>query len=584
MFIINYVKNNGQVECRKKIVPQQAPSELVVSRDGHSFYVGCLFGLNPEQLFTSDWVTNPKQLNQLDAALYIVNYDELSCTFATDTTGRELLYYYFDENNFILSDSFWEIMKVVQPSYENLDHEIIGEMIASGGGVPCDNTTPIKNLYWAAPNTLGSFDLNTWSFSLSVFAEVRRTGEIKNLSDAIESMDCSMTRMGALLSSKHSGETFGLGLSGGLDSRIALHYLQKANISPICFNVCVSRPHGLLKATSIKNATVLASRASVDLSIVEWHPETVRSKMNQLLLRQPFGTCGHFTNAYKYEPEGMPRFDILITAGQTIGPALVGVSAPPESDKLSKNDVFEYLYGLCISEVRPSPFTSGLIKDKVRSVFNLSDRKDKSEQNTLWNRIVGREIYESIAYRVNQFVSSRWEKGWRPADITMDYRTSALGAIGRNGAYESCLSKYQSYTIYTPFLVKEGLKWDIPLVENRRILKELLKQKIPQFSDVGEEAFGGIDSGISSIRTFYEKINYLMRGTGIMADEWYASDKSIKNAFYEDMGNSCLWLKEMYPAISDIDSVWMLSPSRRNAVWDLKRLVDCIELKRYLYF
>ena len=142
---------------------------------------------------------------------------------------------------------------------------------------------------------------------------------------------------------------------------------------------------------------------------------------------------------------------------------MVGVSAPPESDKLSKNDVFEYLYGLCISEVRTSPFTSGLIEDKVRSVFNLSDRKGKSEQNTLWNRIVGREIYESIAYRVNQFVSSRWEKGWRPADITMDYRTSALGAIGRNGAYESCLGKYQSYTIYTPFLVKEGLKWDIPL-------------------------------------------------------------------------------------------------------------------------
>ena len=90
MFIINYVKTDGQVKCRKKIVPQQAPSELVVSRDGHSFYVGCLFGLNPEQLFTSDWATNPKLLNRLDAALYIVNYDELNCTFATDTTGREL--------------------------------------------------------------------------------------------------------------------------------------------------------------------------------------------------------------------------------------------------------------------------------------------------------------------------------------------------------------------------------------------------------------------------------------------------------------------------------------------------------------
>ena len=584
MFIINYAKSNGQVECRRKIVPQQAPSELVASRDGHSFYVGCLFGLNPEQLFTSDWATNPKQLNQLDAALYIVNYDESSCTFATDTTGRELLYYYFDENNFILSDSFWEIMRVIQPSYGDLDHEVIGEMIASGGGVPCDNTTPIKNLYWVAPNTLGSFDSSSWSFSLSVFAEVRRTGEIKNLSDAIESMDYSMTRMGRLLSLKHDREVFGLGLSGGLDSRVALHYLQKAGISPVCFNVCVSKPHGFLKATSVKNAIALASRASVDLSIVEWQPETVRSKMNQLLLRQPFGTCGHFTNAYKYEPEGMPRFDILVTAGQTIGPALVGVSAVPGSDKLSKGDVFEYLYGLCISEVRASSFTSGLVKDKVRSVFNLSDREDRSEQDTLWKQIVSKEIYESIAHRVNQFVSSRWEKGWRPADITMDYRTSALGAIGRNGAYESCLGRYQSYTIYTPFLVKEGLKWDIPLVENRRILKELLKQKIPQFSDVGEETFGGIDSSVSSIRVFSEKANYLMRGTGIMADEWYASDESIKRAFYEDMSNSCLWLKEMYPAISDVHRVWMLSPSRRNAVWDMKRLVDCIESKRYLNF
>ena len=82
----------------------------------------------------------------------------------------------------------------------------------------------------------------------------------------------------------------------------------------------------------------------------------------------------------------------------------------------------------------------------------------------------------------------------------------------------------------------------------------------------------------------FEKLMFLLRGSGIMADEWYARHPAIRSAFVEDMSNDCAWFYEMFPDTSNFENVWRMSPSRMNSIWALKRLVDCIESKRYLAF
>ena len=120
-----------------------------------------------------------------------------------------------------------------------------------------------------------------------------------------------MTNMANYLVSRHDGERFGLGLSGGLDSRTALHYLAEAGIEPSSFNICVSRPHKVLLASSVLNSRSLANAANANYCEVEWRPESIRSKMDAMLEHHPLGTCGHYTNAYKYETLGLPEFESL---------------------------------------------------------------------------------------------------------------------------------------------------------------------------------------------------------------------------------------------------------------------------------
>jgi hypothetical protein len=478
MFIIEYKRTGDGIYSKFEDIKERTiPSSLVTSSSKNAFYVGELFDSTKEKLFESGWEKSPNILSKFCSALYLVKHEMDECHFATDISGRELLFYYYDESKFILSDSMWGIINIVKPGIDDIDKEVIEEMIAIGGSMPCDYKTIIKNMFWVGANYIGHFNPKNWTLEIERYAVIRRTGTIKDISQAVENMDMAMSSMAKKIVERHRGEKIGLGLSGGLDSRIALHYLKKANANLVCFNTSDSKPNGWLLASNLINSHKLAEKAGVDYYDVEWFPSSIRYKMDVMLKNQPIGTCGHYTNAYKYESFGMPKFDVLVGAGQAIGPMLVGVSVAENSKELTQDNVKEYLMHLATSEVRGYSYRKYIVRKQLNQLGMKFIDFEKGKDYSFWNSIIGEATYQRIRNKVNKYVDLCYELNYSPADVTLDYRTSALGPTGRNGAYESQLGTKKSYTIYTPFLIKEALKWDETIVENRKILKELISKK-----------------------------------------------------------------------------------------------------------
>ena len=583
-FTLDYTKNDaGAFTFSCDLGERDCPSPITYKDDGRALIAGEFFGITAEQLFVSGWENDPSVLNTSCSAICIVAFDAEGCCFASDNTGRELLYYYYSPQAFILSDDFWNIIKIIEPTFDDVDGNVVREMISTGCGVPADHSLPVKNMYWLRPNTIVNFSASTGELSVSQYEQIQRSGEIKDIDEAIESMDESMDYMAESLMALFPDAVFGLGLSGGLDSRVALHYLRKHDADIECFNICTARPHKALLAHSVKKSRALAKASDVSYKEVEWLPTSFCEKKDRLLREQPVGTGGHYTNLYKYEKEGLPKFDYLVTAGQGIGPYIVGVSAERDSDSMTRDDLIAWGLHLSHASAQPYPFTEHSLRKQLSKMGLSGIDIDKGRQYELWNKVVDQETYSRVRAKVAAFIDADLEKGMRPADITLDFRTSTLGAIGRNGAYESLLNSYRNFTIYTPFLVKEGLKWDIPLVEERRILKELIKRKIPEFASVGEEEVGSVGSG-GKVKTLFNKAEFVIRGSGIMAEEWHRNDPIVRAAFKADFGNNCQWFYEIVPVARDYEGIWKMSAARKNSIWEMKRLIDCLERKDYQNF
>ena len=263
---------------------------------------------------------------------------------------------------------------------------------------------------------------------------------------------------------------------------------------------------------------------------------------------------------------------------------LVGVSAFNHSDKMSVDDLCAYLLHLAIGEVRAYAYTENSFRKQMRQLGASGVDIEGGKNREQWDAIVGKGAYGRTARKVRSFVEDCALRGYRPADITLDYRTRALGPTGRNGAYESGLGTEKSYTIYTPFLIRDALRWDAPLGEERRVLKELIAAKMPEYTEIGEETFGSTKMNQSNLSLFAQKVAFAMRGSGIMTDDWYSRHPAIRKAFLEDMTSPCKWFYELFPSARDYEGIWNMSPSRMNSLWEAKRVVDCMESKRYLEF
>ena len=132
-FCLSYTRRGDCADLKVLMEERQAPSPIVYSADQNHVLVGELYGAKPENVFMSEWETKPSVLNDFCSAMCVISFDQDGCSFASDLSGYEPLWYYHTDKMFVLADTFWDVVKVLQPGLEDVDKETLNMMFVAEG-------------------------------------------------------------------------------------------------------------------------------------------------------------------------------------------------------------------------------------------------------------------------------------------------------------------------------------------------------------------------------------------------------------------------------------------------------------------
>lgn len=567
-FLIEYKK--GELVQSQMLYKRSTPCPSYQCKDG-LFCVGEIFEQNLEDITNSDWEKNPDILNAILGDIAIVKAEAEKCKFAVDMCGIDNLYYYHKEDHFLLSDNIWDIVNVLEPKLEDINASWVRRNMVFG---TVDGETFIKGLKVLMPCESGVYDATANSLFIKEYREFRYSGEVESIDEAVETMDFALNQMFRELKMHFGSEcVYGMGLSGGLDSRVIPFYAKKHGLNLISWNVCTQRPNGIFEASSVKSARKLAVEYEIPFAVVEWKKDKLLEKLHLKTVNMPLGTSGR--NEFKYESEGIPKFDVMLSGGFGV---IVGDYFPVEIPTLDKE-------GLKIAMRKmfatlQSTSTKGRVKRAINYIFGMNLKVNDEGIPADALDLFRYEIQENLEY-VDRYVEERFGR-YSNVDIWGSYWLRYVCTRDRNGAFESMFGTKRSIATYCPFIFKQIIRWNSNLLPGRQVLPALIKAKMPSIATIGTDSYTAAPNKTTKILSRIGSIwNRLIRGNGTAIDENNFDSKTI-SLIEKCLNNECEWFYKIADTRKFHNEILSKKQLRFVAgIWEMKYLIDFIEKKGY---
>lgn len=519
-------------------------------------------------------------IQKLKGEFFLVCYNNNSrkIYIANDKLGRETLFYFYDEKKFILSDDFWEIVNLIQPSASDIDVQNVKEFVMFY--YPLFHKTIIKNLNFFPPASIGVFSLADRTFEIKQYWDFRlQADDNLSIEEAVEKIDSALdSAMKQIKEKNNPSATYGLGLSGGLDSRLIPYYARKHNMSLKSFIIGERRPHKFILSRDHKSARELAKYYKLNHREVEYDSESFENKMFYDVRYFPMGSSNFFISVRK----DIPAFDILLTGASGY---LVG-SVIPENlydDKLSKDD----LVNLVIkgqSAINPPIRVSSRLRRGLELIFRLPEHYRQSIKG-----IISENEFAEAVNKIRQFVDAEYNSDKSNFEIYFKY-FHHIGAKNKYGTYESLNGYKKAYTYYYPFLFEEILTWKPEFFKTRALLEYLIIKKHPELSKIQGTNWNVPlfykNKKVSIFGKPFTVIMYLFRGLGNDNLERWANKRDYKEYSKKKMLKRNTIFKSMFDAkdiikLVESDNISFLLYTQ---IVKLKQILDLIETKDYKDF
>lgn len=459
----------------------------------------------------------------------------------TDLLGKNIIFYYLCDSSLYISDDFYEIANrvVVDEKVINLDY--IKQITIHN--ISLNNETLVKNLNCIPASCCLSFSILENKLQVLKYNDFSfKKNDTLTLTQAADETYEIFNEFFSDLKRFKSDYSFGIGLSGGLDSRIiaSLAIDHKLDLNTFCIG---EKKSGFIKT----NGFLLSEKIRQVLNIkkykfIEYNKSNLKEKLANEILYYPYKS----SNIQISNLSELPEFDYMLNGEH--GGVFFGEFDYSEVCEYNIESIAQYLLSflsfnnkkeMILGEEDISNYTK-VVTEKVNG-YNLNDR----------------------------------------FDCFYKFFFEEYGSKSKFGFFESAYGKRPRYT---PFLdrkfVEFFLTWPTYLRFDRLIQYELIKKHFPELSLIPDESsdapiiYRKNGPKFWLIRFIFALKNKVF-GPSLNQNKWITRDKKLFNVYLSIVNENTEFLNEYFPKL-DVKVFYKENP--RAAM----NLMKCLLLKELI--
>jgi len=511
-----------------------------------------------------------------DQVLYVVN----------DMLGIEPVYYTHENlsTGFVVSTDFWKLVDVIKPEVRDFNTQAIKELVFFYK--PLFNETIIKCIRSLRETAVLTYEVGEhsmrfdeyWDFSFDEACEFSLETVFRRLDDSI---DRTVRRV---VERNGASKTYGVGISGGLDTRIIPYYLKKNGVKNIeSFIIGRRNPKNFLLSRDHKNARKIARYYNIPHAECEYDSEKFEDKIYYDIRAQPLRS----SNILKVLTKNLPDFDILITGGY--GTIVGGHLINEKLESLSEKELAETITST-FSRINPPQRKRNFIQKMLRflkMLFNIGVAKGDNRRlrRKSLQGVISEDEFISAMNKIYEYVVDEKRKGKTNYDIFMKYH---LFISNKYGAFESLSGTMKSYSIYYPLTLEEVQQWSPDYVIGRKVLEYLVFNNVPELTKVPGQNwripsyynFKDTNNFTIRIQKAISLFMFYLRGSGLRYDDW------VKEEGFSNFSKKILEREnEYFHSIFNTETIMANIDDMEELVFEnvvkMKYVLDCIINKEY---
>jgi hypothetical protein len=438
-----------------------------------------------------------KNFNDIIGEFVYIKYNILKkeIEILLDKLGRYPIYLFKNKEYIGLSNNYWKLISELKKFNIkfSINREFLYETILYGTNF--FNNTHIFEIKKLIYGSYLKIDLEKSKINEMKYWDFKLNSQVKDIDEASKLIEYSIIE--TLEKAKKEDKTYGIGVSGGLDSRILLYYAKKLGFKIHPFIISKKRPNFLFLAKDIKAAKNVCKNFNENLEIYDPFKYDFFKRLKEEIKNNPVSP----SNADTYVLEKF-NFDYLLTGANGY---IIGGGVFPENllyidkENFLKNFMF-FIY--------PKSFNT------LKRIFRYTKKNFKHhEQLNIEYELkkVHYELYEKIV----NYTYSVVQKSQNLVEANLKLYHQAFGQHNFNGVFESISGQYTSYSIYTTYLLNYLDKFSPEHIVERNALKNLLK-KLPKniYKTEGQSPHSSLNINI------LDTLDYLIRGYGVRNREY----------------------------------------------------------------